>query len=140
MQQKVLKNKKSISPETVKLVADRLGKNNILGLCSDVYKNMGWNIIDMPIKSFDLFPRENKINSRQTTSIDPNKDIRVLADLDLEKAPLFSVSTLMHELGHAVYYSSFSENLPMAQKTIASETLDEGIALLMGSLVEKKAH
>lgn len=134
----VEKNKKSISPETVKLVAGRLGKNNILGLCSDVYKNMGWNIMDMPIKSFDLFPRENKINSRQTTSIDPNKDIRVLADLDLEKAPLFSVSTLMHELGHAVHYSSFSEKLPMSQKTIASETLDEGIALLMGSLVEKE--
>ncbi len=132
------KNKKSISPETIKLVASRLGKNNILGLCTDIYKDMGWNIMDMPIKSFDLFPRENKINSRQTNNIDPNKDVRVLADLELENAPLFSVSTLMHELGHAVHYSSFGENLPTSQKTITSETMDEGIALLMGSLAEKE--
>ena len=131
-------NKKSISSETIKLIASRLGKNNILGLCADIYKDMGWNIMDMPIKSFDLFPRENKINSRQTNSIDTNNDVRVLADLDIENAPLFSVSTLMHELGHAVHYSSFGENLPITQKTITSETMDEGIALLMGSLAEKE--
>lgn len=131
-------NKKSISSETIKLIASRLGKNNILGLCADIYKDMGWNIMDMPIKSFDLFPRENKINSRQTNSIDPNNDVRVLADLDIENAPLFSVSTLMHELGHAVHYSSFGKNLPITQKTITSETMDEGIALLMGSLAEKE--
>lgn len=132
------KNQKSISKETEKLISSRLGKNNILGLCSDVYKNMGWDIMDMPITKFDLFPRQNKINSRQTNSVDPNKDVRVLADLDLENKPLFSVSTLMHELGHAVHYSSFGKNLPNSQKTIASETLDEGVALLMGGLMEKE--
>lgn len=132
------KNQKSISKETEKLISSRLGKNNILGLCSDVYKNMGWNIMDMPITKFDLFPRQNKINSRQTNSVNPNKDVRVLADLDLENKPLFSISTLMHELGHAVHYSSFGKNLPISQKTIASETLDEGVALLMGGLMEKE--
>ena len=99
---------------------------------------MGWDIMDMPITKFDLFPRQNKINSRQTNSVNPNKDVRVLADLDLENKPLFSISTLMHELGHAVHYSSFGKNLPISQKTIASETLDEGVALLMGGLMEKE--
>lgn len=132
------KNQKSISKETENLISSRLGKNNILGLCSDVYKNMGWNIMDMPITKFDLFPRKNKINSRQTNNVDPNKDVRVLADLDLKNKPLYAVSTLMHELGHAVHYSSFGEKLPNSQKTIASETLDEGIALMMGSLMEKE--
>ena len=132
------KNSKSISKETEALIASKLDKNNILGMCSDVYKNMGWNIMDMPIKEFDLFPRKNKINSRQTNSIDPNKDVRVLADLDIENRPLFSVSTLMHELGHAVHYSSFDDKLPNSQKSITSETIDEGVALLMGSLMEKE--
>lgn len=132
------KNAKSISKETETLITSKLDKNNILGICSDVYKNMGWNIMDMPIKEFDLFPRKNKINSRQTNSIDPNKDVRVLADLDLENRPLFSVSTLMHELGHAVHYSNFDDKLPSNQKSITSETIDEGVALLMGSLMEKE--
>lgn len=134
----VEKNQKSISKETENLISSRLDKSNILGICSDVYKQMGWNIMEMPIKEFDLFPRKNKINSRQTNSIDPNKDVRVLADLDTEKRPLFSISTLMHELGHAVHYSSFGEKLPYNQKEIASETLDEGVALLMGGLMEKE--
>ncbi len=132
------KNQKGISKETEKLISSRLGKNNILGLCTDVYKDMGWNIMEMPITKFDLFPRQNKINSRQTNNVDPNKDVRVLADLNLKDNPLYAISTLMHELGHAVHYSSFGENLPNNQKTIASETLDEGVALLMGGLMEKE--
>jgi len=134
----IVKNPKTISKETEKLISSRLGKNNIIGLCADVYENMGWNIVDMPITKFDLFPRKNKLNSRLANSVEANKDIRVLTDLDLEKRPLGSISTLMHELGHAVNYASFGEKLPDSQKIVASTTLAESVALLMGDLMERE--
>jgi peptidyl-dipeptidase A len=87
--------------------------------------------VDDVIARSDLFEREGKDQHAFCTDIDREGDVRILCNLrDNEKW----MSTLLHELGHAVYDKFIPRPLPYLLRTVAHTLATESIAMLMGRL------
>lgn len=111
-------NKKLPNIKTVKSIA--------IGML----RSMGWDINNSPI-TLDLLSRKNKIKSCYCTSVDSNKDVRILANL---KKNIDSIEYLAHELGHAVYGVGISDKIAYSKREDAYVP-SEAIALLMEKLL-----
>ena len=79
----------------------------------------------------DLYEREGKCQHAFCSDIDRSGDIRVLANIDTTE---YWASTMLHELGHAVYDAGIDPALPFFLRTAAHTIVTEASAMLFGRL------
>jgi len=102
-------------------------KIDILKLCREFYRGIGLPIDDVLARS-DLYEKPGKNPHAFCTDIDRNGDVRVLANV----VPDYQwLSTMVHELGHAVYSSkNIPASVPYVLRTDAHPLTTEGIAMM----------
>jgi peptidyl-dipeptidase A len=100
---------------------------DILGLAKRFYSGIGLGVDDVLARS-DLYEKSGKSPHAFCTDIDREGDVRVLANIVPNERWM---STLLHELGHAVYSSkNIPRSLPYALRAEAHILTTEGIAML----------
>lgn len=108
---------------------------DVLQLVEAFYRGLGLDVADILARS-DLFEREGKNQHAYCMDVDRQGDVRILANVkDNEQW----TSTLLHELGHAVYDKYHDASLPYLLCTQAHISSTEAIAMLMGALTRNAA-
>lgn len=96
------------------------------------FASQGFEVGDI-VESSDLWERPNKNQHAFCIQIDRERnDVRVLCNM---RPTMRWMSTLLHELGHAVYDKYIPASLPYLLRSYAHINLTEAIAMLMGRLV-----
>ena len=88
------------------------------------------------IERSDLYPRDGKQPSAYCTDIDREGDVRVFCNLEDDD---YWMSTMLHELGHAVYDQYIDHELPWVLRSASHSFCTEAIALLFGRLSKDPA-
>jgi peptidyl-dipeptidase A len=103
-------------------------KQDILKLARDFYAGLGLPIDDVIARS-DLYEKKGKSPHAFCTDIDRQGDVRVLANIvPTEKW----MSTMLHELGHAVYSSKFMpKEVPYVLRDASHTLTTEGLAMMV---------
>jgi peptidyl-dipeptidase A len=100
---------------------------DILGICRDFYASIGLPIDDVLQRS-DLHEKPGKSPHAFCIDIDRVGDVRVLANL---QPNAYWMSTMLHELGHAVYSSkNIPATVPYLLRSDAHILATEGVAML----------
>jgi peptidyl-dipeptidase A len=102
-------------------------KADIQKVCRTFYDGIGLPIDDVLSRS-DLYEKAGKSPHAFCTDIDRKGDVRVLANIVSNE---YWMSTMLHELGHAVYSSkNIPRELPYALRTDAHILATEGMAMM----------
>ena len=96
------------------------------------YKAIGFDVTDILARS-DLYERDQKQQHAFCTDIDREGDVRIVCNLQPNEKWM---STLLHELGHAVYDKYHDETLPYVLRQPAHIASTESIAMMMGRLTK----
>lgn len=100
---------------------------DILKLCREFYAGIGLPV-DSVLAASDLFEKEGKNPHAFCTDIDREGDVRVLANIVPSE---YWMATMLHELGHAVYSSTYiPQSVPYVLRTCAHILTTEGIAMM----------
>jgi len=94
------------------------------------YAGLGLPVEDILARS-DLFERPGKNQHAYCIDIDRQGDVRVLANVRSEERWM---STMLHELGHAVYSMHHDRKLPFLLRDAAHMFTTEAVAMFMGRL------
>lgn len=104
-------------------------------LCTPFFAGIGLPVEDILARS-DLYEREGKDQHAFATDMDREGDTRILCNLrPTEKW----TSTLLHELGHAVYDSGLPRSLPFLLRMPAHTLSTESVAMYFGRLTREPA-
>src|SRR3972149_8522349 len=103
-------------------------------LAKATYDGLGMDVREILARS-DLYPRPGKNQHAFCIDIDRQGDVRTLNNLVQN---LRWKGTLHHELGHAVYYMYVDPELPWLLRAPSHTLTTEGIAQLMGRLVQDR--
>lgn len=103
------------------------GKNPV-ALVKAFYEGLGL-AVDPIIGRSDLYERDNKQQHAYCTDIDRRGDVRILCNLRPNEQ---ETSTLLHEMGHAVYDAAHDPGLPYLLREPAHIFTTEAVAMLMG--------
>ena len=116
------------SPEVFGQPSDAVyGKVDVVKVCREFYDGIGLPVDDVLGRS-DLYEKKGKSPHAFSTDIDRAGDVRVLANIVPNKEWL---STMLHELGHAVYSSkNVPASVPYALRTDAHALTTEGVAMM----------
>lgn len=104
-------------------------------LSTATYDGIGLEVRDILMRS-DLYARKGKDQHAFCIDMDHEGDIRTLNNLESNHR---WNSTLLHELGHAVYDKYVDRDLPWLLRTPSHTLSTEAIAIMMGSLVNDRA-
>jgi peptidyl-dipeptidase A len=100
---------------------------DIQRICREFYAGIGLPIEDV-LKRSDLYEKPGKSPHAFCTDIDRVGDVRVLANIVPTE---YWMSTMLHELGHAVYSSkNIPRELPYTVRTDAHIMCTEGVAMM----------
>ncbi len=100
---------------------------DILEICREFYRGIDLPIEDVLERS-DLYEKPGKSPHAFCTDIDREGDVRVLANI---KPNSYWMSTMLHELGHAVYSSkNIPRELPYVLRANAHILTTEGVAMM----------
>ncbi len=83
----------------------------------------------------DLYPRDGKCQHAFCIDIDREGDVRVLANVRNDAS---WAETMLHELGHGVYFAAIDRSLPWTLRDCHT-TVTEGIAMVFESHVRTEA-
>ncbi len=103
---------------------------NLVELASQFYTEIGLPVDDILARS-DLYEKSGKSQHAFCTDIDRNGDVRILCNL---RPDARWMTTILHELGHAVYDKYNDPQLPYLLREPAHTLFTEAIAELMGRL------
>ncbi len=102
-------------------------KVDILKVCREFYSGIGLPIDDVLQRS-DLYERPKKSPHAFCTDIDRQGDVRVLANIVPYE---YWMSTMLHELGHATYASTYiPAELPYLLRVNSHILTTEGVAMM----------
>lgn len=122
------------APEFAELNLDKyFNKLDLVKISIDFYKGLNMDPTDILERS-SLFEKPKKNPHAFEMSVDRLNDIRILCNL---KNDYYWMTTLIHELGHALYDKYTSKDLPWLLRTPASSFTTEGIAQLFERAVSK---
>jgi peptidyl-dipeptidase A len=121
------------APRTGEVDLDALfAGQDVLALAERTFDGLGLDVRDVIARS-DLFERPNKDQHAFCTHIDRlTDDVRMLCNV---RPNADWMSTMLHELGHAIYDTYLAADLPFLLRTAAHINTTEAIAMLMGRLV-----
>ncbi|MFC5407371.1 hypothetical protein [Cohnella soli] len=91
--------------------------------------------IEQVLKSADLLERPGKSQANCCLHIDRSGDIRLMGNIS---SNLNGLRVFLHEVGHAVYESKLSAELPFSLRQPAHIFLSEAVALLFERLKEEE--
>lgn len=103
---------------------------NLEELAVKYYDGIGLEVRDI-LKRSDLYEREGKCQHAFCMDVDRQGDIRILANL---RPDAKWMTTLLHELGHAVYDKYVDASLPHRLRTTAHTLTTEAVAQLNGRM------
>ncbi|MCX7957573.1 MAG: M2 family metallopeptidase [Deltaproteobacteria bacterium] len=122
------------APEFSELNLDNYFKKlDLVKVSTDFYKTLSMDPTDILERS-SLFEKPRKNPHAFEMSVDRMNDIRILCNL---KNDYDWMTTLIHELGHALYDKYIQKDLPWLLRTPASSFTTEGIAQLFERAVNK---
>jgi len=122
------------APEFKELSVDKyFQKLDLIKVATDFYKGLNMDPSDIIGRS-SLYEKPKKNPHAFEMSVDRMNDIRILCNL---KNDYDWMSTLIHELGHALYDKYTDKNLPWLLRSPASSFSTEGIAQLFERAVGK---
>lgn len=102
-------------------------QRDLLELCRRFYAGIGLPI-EAVLEASDLYEKPGKSPHAFCTDIDREGDVRVLANIVPNE---YWMSTMLHELGHAVYSSRYiPSSLPYLLRTDAHTLCTEGVAMM----------
>jgi peptidyl-dipeptidase A len=100
---------------------------DIVRLSRDFYRSIGLPC-DYVLERSSLFPQDGKSPHAFCIDIDHRGDVRVLANIDTSDRWM---STMLHELGHAVYSSQYyPQELPWFLRDASHTLTTEGLAMM----------
>ncbi|MCG8450558.1 MAG: M2 family metallopeptidase [Pirellulales bacterium] len=100
---------------------------DILRICREFYRGIGLPIEDVIDRS-DLYEKPKKSPHAFCIDVDREGDVRVLANITPTE---YWMSTMLHELGHAVYSSkNIPADLPYLLRSDAHILATEGVAMM----------
>jgi len=102
-----------------------------LELCRRFYGSIGMEVDDI-IQRSSLYEKEGKTPHAFAADIDREGDIRVLANIVPGQQ---WQSTMVHELGHAVYDKYIDHKLPWTLRKATHPLTTEGLAMMLDRLV-----
>ncbi len=109
---------------------------DITSVCRRFYAAIGLPVDDVLERS-DLFEKPGKSPHAFCIDIDRQGDVRVLANIVPNE---FWLTTMLHELGHAVYSSKFiPDSLPYVLRTESHILTTEGLAMMFERLAGSAA-
>jgi peptidyl-dipeptidase A len=118
-------------PEIYDLDMDKyFAEKNPIELATTTYDGIGIDVHDILERS-DLYSREGKDQHAFSLDLDREGDIRTLNNLEPN---LRWNTTLLHELGHAIYNKYINPDLPWLLRMPSHSLTTEAVAILMGSL------
>ncbi|MFL5383835.1 MAG: M2 family metallopeptidase [Longimicrobiaceae bacterium] len=106
-----------------------------VALAAEFFRGIGLPVDEVLARS-DLWEREGKDQHAFCEDMDRQGDVRVLCNLRPNEK---WTSTLLHELGHAVYDINLPRGLPYFLRTVAHTLTTEAIAMYMGRLTRDPA-
>lgn len=99
---------------------------DILRVTREFYEGIGLPVDDILQRS-DLYEKPGKSPHAFCTDIDREGDVRVLANIVPGRAWL---STMLHELGHAVYSKYIPQRVPYVLRSSSHALTTEGVAMM----------
>jgi peptidyl-dipeptidase A len=109
--------------------------NDPVELCTPFFSGIGLPVEEILARS-DLYEREGKDQHAFALDLDRRGDVRILCNLrPTEKW----ASTLLHELGHAVYDAGLPRSLPYMLRMAAHTLSTESVAMYFGRLTRDPA-
>lgn len=122
-------------PQLQEIDLDQLFEDhNPVALAKATYDSFGLEVGDILERS-DLYARPGKDQHAFCIDMDHKGDVRTLNNLE----PNFRWnSTLLHELGHAIYDKTIDLGLPWLLRRPAHSLTTEAVAILMGSLINSE--
>jgi peptidyl-dipeptidase A len=99
---------------------------DIIRVCREFYAGVGLPVDDVLARS-DLYEKKGKNPHAFCTDIDREGDVRVLANIVPGREWL---STMLHELGHAVYFKCIPRSVPYALRNSSHALTTEGVAMM----------
>ena len=105
-------------------------KQDTMALCKKFYAGLGLEVEDILARS-DLYEKEGKSPHAFSIDIDREGDVRVLANV-VPGAQW--QSTMVHELGHAVYDKYIDPKLPWLLRGASHALTTEGLAMMLDRL------
>ncbi|MGB9599625.1 MAG: M2 family metallopeptidase [Myxococcota bacterium] len=122
------------APEFAELNLDNYFKKlDLVKVATDFYKGLGMDPVDILSRS-SLYEKPRKNPHAFEMSVDRMNDIRILCNL---KNDYEWMTTLIHELGHALYDKYTVKDLPWLLRGPASSFTTEGIAQMFERAVSK---
>ena len=119
------------SPALGEVALDPLFRDrNPVEIARRYFESIGLPVDDVLARS-DLYERDVKDQHAFATDIDREGDVRILCNMRADERWM---STLLHELGHAVYDAYLPRTLPYLLRTPAHTLSTEAVAMLMGRL------
>jgi peptidyl-dipeptidase A len=113
-------------------------KADIEKMCKVFFEGIGLNV-DRVMARSDLYEKKGKSQHAFCTDIDREGDVRVLANIQPNH---YWASTMLHELGHAVYSTAGNHipaTLPYPVRGESHILTTEGIAMMFERLANKSA-
>ena len=107
-------------------------KEEIVEIAKTFFSDIGLPVEDI-LKRSDLYEREGKNQHAFCIAIDREGDVRTLVNI---KPTSKWMDTLLHELGHALYYKHMNFELPYNLRDAAHILTTEGVAMLFGALAK----
>ncbi|MFH1438367.1 MAG: M2 family metallopeptidase [Pseudomonadota bacterium] len=120
------------APQFTKIDFDKYFQDkDLVEIAASYFKSFGLDIAPVLDRS-DLFPKKGKSEHAFCFTIDRDEpDVRVLCNI----VPNASwMDTLLHELGHGLYDSYYTEDMPWRLREPAHIFTTEGIAQLFGEM------
>lgn len=106
------------------------GREDPVALATGFFRGIGLPVEDILARS-DLYEREGKDQHAFAIDIDREGDVRIVCNLRPNEK---WTSTLLHELGHAVYDAGLPRSLPYLLRTVAHTLSTESVAMYFGRL------
>ncbi|MGC8879635.1 MAG: M2 family metallopeptidase [Anaerolineae bacterium] len=117
-------------PAVHEFLTNTYAGQDLVALGRRFYHALGLHVDDILARS-DLYERANKQQHAYCIHIDRKGDVRILCNL---RPNQYWMSTLLHELGHAVYDKYLDMSLPYVLRQPAHILMTEAVAILMGRL------
>ena len=103
---------------------------DVVELAKNFYKGIGIDVEPI-LKRSDLYERDKKYPHAYCTNIDRGEDVRVMCNV---RPTEMWTSTMLHELGHAIYEIYYSPELPYLLREPAHTFTTEAVAMFFERL------
>ena len=109
-------------------------ESDIVELAQNYYASLKLPCEDVIGRS-DLYEKEGKSPHAFCSDLDREGDIRILCNI---QPNLYWMTTVVHELGHAVYDKYLGRELPFLLREASHSVTTEGIAMMFGAMVKNE--